>query len=193
MRACTISSSVFDMGEQYLAVSSSTGTVHVFAIGDTEESGLFGGFANYLSHSLTLSKSIARLHLSDSECKWTTKGSAFVGPMVTFSREEAKLYIITPGGSLLHAAFNAHTGADLVTHRVINWLHEDTKQESYNPFASELDEESLVRTCLEGELRCEIGEGSSGAEVEAGNSRVSTFQSTPKFIKKETDDWLIIE
>lgn len=91
MRACAISSSAFDAGEQFLAVSSSTGTVHVFAIGDKEENGLFGGFANYLSHSLALSKSIARLHLSNSECKWTTKGSTFVGPMVTFSREEAKL------------------------------------------------------------------------------------------------------
>jgi hypothetical protein len=41
--------------------------------------------------SLTYSKSTSKLHLSDSECKWTTKESRMVGPMVAFSKDQAKL------------------------------------------------------------------------------------------------------
>jgi len=38
-------------------------------------------------------------------------------------------------------------------------------------------------------------EGSSFMDVEAGSSRNSTFQSTPKLLKKESiaDEWFIIE
>jgi len=82
-----------------LAVSSNTETVHLFSISpptssdkqDLLKSGieLLNNFKNYLS--LSYSKSIGKLHLNDLECKWTTKESMMVGPMVSFSKDLAKL------------------------------------------------------------------------------------------------------
>ena len=103
---CTISNSTFDVTDTYYVVSSSNGTVHIFSLelpltkDDLSEhylmnagAKLFNNFKTYLPCALSFTSSVAKLHLDESECKWITKESTFVGPIATFFGDSSKLVL----------------------------------------------------------------------------------------------------
>lgn len=102
MRMCAITNACFSARNDCLAVSSSTGTVHLYpfeklsvensAIVEGKELGtslgVFRGFKSYLPDVLSLPTSSMKLHLSDKlECSWTAKQSSLLGPVSVLGKK----------------------------------------------------------------------------------------------------------
>jgi hypothetical protein len=111
IKHCTVANACFSLSGEYLAVSSSTNTIHVFQLeanslgvsmqvdkNSFKSKGglnLIDNFKSYFTDVLSLTTSSMRLHLSEKMgCSWVAKEGTMSGPMVVFNKKN-KLVIST--------------------------------------------------------------------------------------------------
>jgi len=104
IKHCAVTNACFSLSGEYLAVSSSTNTIHVFQleanslsvsmqVGNSPSKPRGGfhfidDFKSYFTDVLSFTTSSMRLHLSEKmECSWVAKEGTMTGPMSVFNKK----------------------------------------------------------------------------------------------------------